>query len=89
MVSVLNGFGLTDTHRHGLVESLGLIFGELVERLVPSLLGQVCLHFVEGASQLILHTDIGKNVIFKLFTKNRPEEDQGNSLLPADVLGLM
>lgn len=25
----------------------------------------------------------GKTVIFKLFTKTRPEEDQGNSLLPA------
>ena len=31
----------------------------------------------------------GKKVIIKLFTKVRPEEDQGNSLLPADVLGLL
>ena len=31
----------------------------------------------------------GKEVIFKLFTKTIPEEDQGNSLLPADVLGLL
>lgn len=31
----------------------------------------------------------GKKVIIKLFTKVRPEEDQGNSLLPADVLRLL
>ncbi len=30
----------------------------------------------------------GKKVIIKLFTKVRPEEDQGNSLLPEDVLRL-
>ena len=28
----------------------------------------------------------GKQLILKLFTKTRPDEDQGNSLLPADVL---
>ena len=31
----------------------------------------------------------GKKVVIKLFTKVRPEEDQGNSLLPADVLRLL
>lgn len=31
----------------------------------------------------------GKKVIVKLFTKVRPEEDQGNSLLPEDVLRLL
>lgn len=31
----------------------------------------------------------GKKVIIKLFTKVRPEEDQGNTLLPADVLRLL
>lgn len=31
----------------------------------------------------------GKKVIVKLFTKVRPEEDQGNSLLPSDVLRLL
>ena len=31
----------------------------------------------------------GKQLILKLFTKIRPDEDQGNSLLPADVLGLL
>ncbi len=31
----------------------------------------------------------GKKVIVKLFTKVLPEEDQGNSLLPADVLRLL
>ena len=30
----------------------------------------------------------GKKVIIKLFTKVRPEEDQGNALLPEDVLRL-
>lgn len=31
----------------------------------------------------------GKQLIFKLFVKTQPEEDQGNSLLPTDVLGLL
>ena len=31
----------------------------------------------------------GKHILIKLFTKNRPEEDQGNTLLPADVLNLL
>lgn len=31
----------------------------------------------------------GKNVIVKLFTKVRPDEDQGNALLPEDVLRLL
>ena len=31
----------------------------------------------------------GKQLILKLFTKIAPEEDQDNSLLPADVLGLL
>lgn len=31
----------------------------------------------------------GKHLILKLFTKTSPDEDQGNSLLPADVLGLL
>lgn len=31
----------------------------------------------------------GKQLIFKLFVKTRPEDDQGNSLLPTDVLGLL
>lgn len=31
----------------------------------------------------------GKTILIKLFTKTRPEEDLGNSLLPADVLGLL
>ncbi len=31
----------------------------------------------------------GKQLILKLFTKTRPDEDQGNSLLPADVLALL
>lgn len=31
----------------------------------------------------------GKQLILKLFTKIRPDEDQGNSLLPADVLTLL
>ena len=31
----------------------------------------------------------GKQLIVKLFTKTRPDVDQGNSLLPADVLALL
>ena len=31
----------------------------------------------------------GKRVLVKLFTKTRPEEDQGNALLPEDVLGML
>lgn len=31
----------------------------------------------------------GKEIIVKLFTKVRPEDDLGNSLLPEDVLALM
>ena len=31
----------------------------------------------------------GKNVVIKLFTKVCPEEDLGNSLLPADVLRML
>lgn len=31
----------------------------------------------------------GKNVVIKLFTKVCPEEDQGNSLLPSDVLRML
>jgi AAA+ ATPase superfamily predicted ATPase len=31
----------------------------------------------------------GKNVVIKLFTKVCPEEDQGNALLPADVLRML
>lgn len=30
-----------------------------------------------------------KQLILKLFTKTRPNEDQGNSILPTDVLGLL
>lgn len=50
--------------------------GRLLTRLLEKIAGS--LPFTQG-----------KNVIFKLFTKTRPEEDQGNSLLPADVLGLL
>ena len=31
----------------------------------------------------------GKNVVIKLFTKVKPEEDQGNALLPEDVLKML
>ena len=30
-----------------------------------------------------------KQLILKLFTKTKPNEDQGNSILPTDVLGLL
>ena len=32
---------------------------------------------------------VGKNIVVKLFTKVRPEEDLGNTLLPEDVIQLM
>ncbi|MBQ9713121.1 MAG: hypothetical protein IJV54_12640 [Bacteroidales bacterium] len=31
----------------------------------------------------------GKRIVYKLFTKTRPEEDAGNSLLPEDILQLL
>ena len=31
----------------------------------------------------------GKKLVVKLFTKVRPEEDQGNTLLPEDVIRLI
>ena len=31
----------------------------------------------------------GKQIVYKLFTKTRPEEDAGNSFLPGDVLSLL
>ena len=31
----------------------------------------------------------GKQIVYKLFTKIRPDDDAGNSLLPEDVLQLL
>ena len=50
--------------------------------------GRLLTHLLEKIARSLPFAQ-GKNVIFKLFTKTRPEEDQGNSLLPADVLGLL
>lgn len=42
---------------------------------------------MKKASSLSFTT--GKQIVYKLFTKTRPEEDSGNSILPEDVLRLL
>ncbi len=50
--------------------------------------GRVLTNQLEKLAKSLPFTQ-GKQLIVKLFTKTRPDEDQGNSLLPADVLALL
>ncbi len=50
--------------------------------------GRLLTHKLQKVAENLPFTK-GKEIVVKLFTKERPEDDLGNSLLPEDVLGLM
>ena len=53
-----NGFSFTDTYRNSLADCFGLVFIELVKMFVEVFPSHLFLQLIEGACQLILHTDI-------------------------------
>ena len=50
--------------------------------------GRLLTHKLQKVAENLPFTK-GKEIVVILFTKERPEDDLGNSLLPEDVLGLM